>query len=265
MTAIDVSLPETSGSTLTGGVVHNITTASLERSPFPHLAIDDFLPTAFFEDLKRNFPSEDHFGKGSISSKSRRNLMDRSPAQAAFISMSPIWSEFDQLVRGGAFRDALVDKFLPETFKAGGTLPARSDWQAKYDIACAGLGYARNCHLDRRHHFVAMLLYLNSSDDADFEGEGGDFLLFNVQNQAPPFDKFPNVTDNDIAKSIKPKANRFVAFLNTSWAYHGITPITKAVGFRKFLYMAIETPALVDMWPATYVADEKRRQEFLSQ
>ena len=191
--------------------------------------------------------------------------MDRSPAQTAFLSMSPVWSEFDQLIRGISVREALVDKFRPETVEAGGTLPASSDWQAKYDIACAGLGYARNCHLDRRHHFVAMLLYLNSSDDADFAGKGGDFLLVSTQNRTAPFDKFPAVTDADIAKSVKPKANRFVAFLNTSWAYHGITPITKADGFRKFLYMAIETPGLDDIWPATYVADEKRRQAFLSQ
>lgn len=265
MTAIDVSVPRMSGSTLTGEVVHNIETALAERSPFPHIVIDNLLPADFFEDLKLGFPSEGHFGEGSISSKSRRNLMDRSPAQAAFLAVSPAWSEFDHLVRGGALRDAVVDKFLPETVKAGGSPPSSSDWQAKYDIACAGLGYARNCHLDRRHHFVAMLLYMNGADDTDFAGEGGDFLLFKSQNQAAPFDKFPHVTDDDIAKMIEPKANRFVAFLNTSWAYHGITPISKAKGFRKFLYMAIETPGLTDIWPATYVADEKRRQAFLSQ
>lgn len=248
---------------LNSHISDRLQTAVPETDPFPCVVIDEFVPDVFLQSLLDQYPSKETFSGGRQTSQSRRNLSYGSELQTQFLNSSAAWAEFANTMESGWFREKLIDVFRDLITAHGGNLSGLEAPGFKYDISLAGDGYTRSVHLDRRNHIIASLFYLN--DRSDYGGTGGDLQLFSCARTHPPFDKFPDPSDIAVAKTVEARPNRFVAFLNTSNSYHGISPMREATGFRRFLYIAVDSQSVDDMWPETAVESETRRQQFLSE
>lgn len=232
-------------------------------SPFPHVVLDNFLDTRLFESLRKEYPSPEKLKKvGKVSSKNRFNFMRGSKSQEQLISNSLTWQEFDRYMKSN-FIDEMLEIFDPSIKKYGASFDRKS-LSCGYDISRAGAGYKRSCHLDRRHHLIAFLLYFN--DRTEFEGEGGNLVLFNSKKREV-WDKFPDRTTISPEKEIEPSPNRLVAFLNTYDSYHGITTMKNNASDRIFLYASIDDRTVESVWPNenVKVVSEKRRIDFINE
>ncbi len=236
--------------------------AELRLRPFPHLIVDDFIPASLFERLKANYPDSESFSEAQLSSRSRFNLMFQDAAFELFLSRSDDWRRLKAFLCSDEYRRSLFEAFGDTLLREGAIIEEGDQFRTKFDIAWAGEGYTRSCHLDRRNHAIASLLYFNSRDE--FGGEGGDLLLFGT-NLEPPYDKFPSPGSVRVDARVEAAPNRFVAFINSSNAYHGIESLQATTGLRKFLYISVDNSSREDMWPQVIVASETRRQSFISE
>ncbi len=229
--------------------------------PFPHVVIDDFLPPWIFQALEASFPSDETFDRaGKPTSRGRANFQEGQPEFTNLLNQSDAWAGFENAVHSRWFQEALMSPFL-ETLGAHGCR-----WRPSYGtsatlhVSKAGDAYQRSPHIDNRHRLVAGLLYFNSV--ADFAKRGGDFWLVdgrglpeNLRRQR--FLEWEEVVDAPVTK-VSPAPNRFVAFLNTSEAYHAVDRLEAAGARRAFCYLALDgVTTESDLWPELAVDDER--------
>ena len=234
----------------------------LQYEPFPHLVVDDFLGAQLFQSVLQHYPSADDMREqGRLSSQHRYNFMRGSKAQQELVANEP-WSQLDHYLRS-SFVDEMLIAFAPalKHFKADFE---RKDLACGYDISRAGKGYKRSCHLDRRHHLIAFLLYFN--ERKDYGGSGGELLLYGSR-PADVWDKFPPPEQVQTHTAVEPKSNRLVAFANTYNAYHGITPMIGNQSDRIFLYASLDCSSKKTVWPDERVGvlSESRRLRFIAE
>lgn len=235
----------------------------IETLPFPHIIVDNFLEKTTFERLKSEFPGEEYVKRsGRMSSKNRFNLMRDSQLQKKLIEHSKPWKEFDEYMKNDFILE-MVQKFKPFIKQYKGILNVEK-LSCGYDISRAGSGYKRSCHLDRRHHLIAFLLYFN--DMEDYGGTGGELVLYE-SDKREVWDKFPSKDSIREFKKIQPVENRLVAFLNVFNSYHGITTMCDNTSDRLFLYASIDDKSMETVWPEekVKVLKEERRLEFIKE
>lgn len=232
------------------------------HQPFPHLVLDDFFPISLFSELLAEYPNSQRFEGAHESSRARRNLTYKDDGFLRLTKESAAWGACYEILRSSEFIAGLLQLFSDELPRWGGQIEDNDVVASKFDIAWAGEGYTRSCHLDRRNHAIAALLYFN--DRNDFGGQGGSLQLFSTDAK-PPFDKFPDPRDVALASTIEPQPNRLVAFLNCSHAYHGIEALRGSTGQRKFLYLSVDNHSRDNMWPEVVVKSPIRRESFLAE
>ena len=238
-----------------------IAVTEVQDHPFPFFLVDDALPEELIDGLVADFPSEAMFNEGRPTSQGRRNLDHDGVLQRRLCEGSHAWKVFGDAFNSARFVRTLVAPFRQRIALHGGTLGPSDALASKFDVTRAGAGYTRSPHLDRRHHLVAMLVYLN--DREEFGGTGGDFVMY-AHKDPTRRDKFPPADAVEAVATVPPKRNRLVAFLNTSTALHGITPMRDSLGHRRFVYGAVDNMSRSDMWPAVS-ADPARRRSFLAE
>jgi hypothetical protein len=193
--------------------------------PFPHIAIDGFLPRLTVARLLREYPADqglpiwndatvaDKRGDGYVQ-KDKRNIRD-------VLRMPPTYRQLVWELNSARFLTFLstlsgIPGLLPDpTLRGGGIHQIGSGGFLKLH---ADFTFHRDLGLDRR---LNALIYLNERWPAAY---GGDLQLWDKDLQGPPV-------------RIAPLLNRCVVFSTTSDSYHGHPePLTCPDGvFRKSL------------------------------
>lgn len=238
------------------------------NSPYPLFMLTEFLDKELHKNLKKSFPSkEDLIAKGISSSKNRYNFMRGSNNQKVLIDSSSSWALFDEYIKNNFIKDMLG--FIKEKYSFDyENILKNTNLECHYDISRAEAGYVRSCHIDRRHHLMSFLYYLN--DQNEYKGKGGNFISYEVERPSGKdniYDVFPDPKNIKSKKVIRPKENSLVGFINVKNAYHGVSKMTDSVSDRMFLYISIDSVDKQPIWKNENikVLSEKRRQDFLNE
>jgi hypothetical protein len=235
-------------------IERSMSKAGVASDPFPHAVIDDFLPEALFDELKRNYPGEEEFEPGRTTNQSRQNFDSQNPKYEAFLTAHPAWAELASWIRSGEGCQILVAPFRAHLARHGAVLRDTDRTKGQLDISRAGDGYVYNCHLERRDHIISGMLFMNEA----FGGSGGELLLYTHRQirLGQTFETFPRDEDVEVVKRLTPRARQAVVFLNTSNAYHGVSPLLAPSEHQCFLYFAVDNFSNPEMWPAVTVDEE---------
>ncbi len=103
--------------------------------------------------------------------------------------------------------------------------------QLLFDISQASNGYGRSVHRDSDGRIIVFLYYMNGLDN---NGVGGDFNIHGYTGLED--NPFPKDDESPIVKSVKPKKNRLVAFLNSDISYHSVEKMAGHNSSRLFCY-----------------------------
>ncbi len=169
-------------------------------APFPHAAIDDFLPDPVFEELVASFPGPEELAWRRFDAENERKLASQDPS-----SLPP----FAQHVLA-QFNAAAMIEFLERLTGIDGLIPDPHLWGGGlHQIEPGGhleihtdFNWHQRLLLDRR---LNLLLYLNEDWRTEW---GGDFELWDRDLRA-------------CQEKIAPLANRCVVFSTTDYSFHG--------------------------------------------
>jgi len=231
--------------------------------PFPHFVIRNFLPDHTFRAIYDSYPGDDIFLDAKSSSKSRKIVEETDDKFQQILDANQNLRHLFDATQGKAFQEIILKKYLNHIKKLGGDL-STAVISPQMDITRATAGYTRSVHLDRTHHIVSSMLYLNSTKDIG--GEGGDLCLHDIKRNTNVFDVFPKNEDCPIVKKIKTERNLYICWLGCHLGYHSIVPLTKTNGYRKSIYIAINDD-INSVWKNQNikVLSEERRQQFINE
>lgn len=170
-----------------------------EAKPFPHIVLDNFLPTQMAKDLERWYPEVDskwYLYDNVFEKKRALDQLSQMPyehAQTLAFLNTHLLINFLENITGipGLIGDPYFRGGGLHQIEHGGLLEIHSDFN-----------YHKDLKLDRR---LNVLLYLNS----DYKKEYGGELEFWDEKM------------ERCEKRIEPLINRFVCFNTTDTSYHG--------------------------------------------
>jgi Rps23 Pro-64 3,4-dihydroxylase Tpa1-like proline 4-hydroxylase len=180
------------------GQHHAAAYASAE--PFPHIAIDDFLPTEILEQLLTEFPSADQIDWLRFEKHHSKKLATKGDKQFGPFTRQ-VMNEFSTAACL-SFLETLtgITGLVPDPYFEGGGLHQIEP--GGFLKIHADFNYHNKLRLDRR---INLIVYLNK----DWKDEyGGNLELW----------------DRGMTKSVRkilPVYNRCVVFSTTDWSYHG--------------------------------------------
>jgi hypothetical protein len=218
---------------LQAAVREKVEAAPIEREPFPHLVVEDFLPSAFFGLLAETMPPVSEFQpddeiKSNLRIENRNKYFARTPPE-----FREAWGRLRDEVIGDVvapvlarrleddIREKFAELFTPEIaddVMHGGLVsnPGR--------IMARKPGYNLRPHSDSAHFAVTCLLYFTSAGEVN----SGALCLFRPERVPQLLHAGTYYAEREegiaveLAKSIPIGGNLFVAFLNTPVSLHGV-------------------------------------------
>jgi hypothetical protein len=218
---------------LQAAVREKIETAPIEREPFPHLVVEDFLPAEFFARLAETMPPVADFQpdddiKSNLRIEDRNKYFARAPEE-----FRDVWGQLrDQVIQEVVapslarrleddIRSKYAELFTPEIadeVMSGGLVsnPGR--------IMARKPGYNLRPHSDSAHFAVTCLLYFTSAGEAN----SGALCLYRPEREpelrhaGTYYAEREEGIGVELAESIPISGNLFVAFLNTPISLHGV-------------------------------------------
>ena len=266
-------------------ILQNFRSSILQREPFTYFSIDRALPDSLYEELSRTYPSIE-----TIFGRSRRNK-GKGMAQNARYDLSsadlyenpdlPIgaWSEFVYYHTSQEFLDEVLDKLgdsIRLTYPAFMSAmerkaPGGKPWAGvrRHSDTAGECELALDCqiginspvtvegtsvvgpHLDSPMKLYSAFLYLRHPEDL---AAGGDFIVYGWKNRQKRNFLNERAIDPSLVaeRGIVPYGpNRFVCFLNTAEAMHGVTVRQPSLLPRRLCNFIAETyptvPKLFDI------------------
>ena len=218
---------------LQAAVREKIEAAPIEREPFPHLVVEDFLPAEFFARLAETMPLVADFQpdddiKSNLRIEDRNKYFARAPGE-----FQAVWGQLrDQVIQevvapvlARRLQDDILAKyaelFTPEIANevmSGGLVsnPGR--------IMARKPGYNLRPHSDSAHFAVTCLLYFTSAGEVN----SGALCLYRPEREpelrhaGTYYAEREEGIGVELAESIPISGNLFVAFLNTPISLHGV-------------------------------------------
>jgi len=233
--------------------------ADVRTDPFPHLVLDDALPTDLYRTLAESYPSVEQMVGTSVTLGSNQ----RFPFSAFMVEWAPwidaAWQRFAAAHTSRAFLrrvHALFDGHWTDAAEAvwAGLDDARLGlfMRDEADILCDARleintpvterpSSVRGGHLDTPNRLFSALFYMRPPDD---DTEGGDLALYRFRDgQVPdgPLDvfAFPDAQLEEVAR-VPYAANRLVIFPNRPTALHGVTPRPVTPWTRRYVFVTAE-------------------------
>ena len=219
--------------------------------PYPHLIIEDALPTDIYDNLEKEWPAEqllatEPFDQG-ICYRLKADEMLK-PGK-----VSNLWKEFTEYHTSSDFYKEMQEAFgniVPHIDNIENTLSARG-WDKGDDwigTDCQTVMHkpidfsSRTPHIDNPREIYAGLLYMPYTDD---KSTGGSFQLHKQQAQITEVNKNGGraVGDKagDIVKTVPYKRNTFVMFCNNSTnTVHSVSARKNAVRHRRSVNIIAE-------------------------
>ena len=156
----------------------------LQEDPYPHLIINDVLPSAFYQLLLDEKPPSGYWRHGQKGRKNWTVGEDIAP-----LPTEATWQFMDQAVAGTILAPALATKFndyLSEYYgqpsSGNSEISTELAWhQTGGRLMLRSPGYRLEPHLDPRRSALTALLYLGTSDDSPEHGTN----LFKINHPLP--------------------------------------------------------------------------------
>jgi len=226
--------------------------------PFPHIVINDALPSELYKALADSRPS------GDSIARTRKDLNNvRVDINAASLmkshGLAPVWQDFIRYHTSNAFWQEVVTKFGPSISESYPnlanvlgdlrTLPTgvrfrdncavHMECQIGVNTPVTGASRVRGPHLDNPMELFAGLLYMRDKDDEDTTG--GD-LLVHALTQQPRFYGKAEIEDwcVKLQSRVRYGSNVFVGFINTPIAVHSVTERAPTTRYRNLVNFAAE-------------------------
>ena len=175
----------------------------LNKKPFPHLVLDNFLDNKYSLDLEKecrqittNINSSNNFTQKSKTTLSDKKMMTKNVLDTCNFFMSADFLEFLTKITG-------VKELIPDPYLEGGGL--HRTCRGGFLKMHTDFNWNKKLKLYRR---INVLYYLNSNYSNEWKGEL--LLSKNPQNE-----KVCNM------KSIQPISNRLVIFNTNDFTFHG--------------------------------------------
>lgn len=225
--------------------------------PFPHVIIDNFFETSFFNELESFFPKDIEFkdnnvnrmhGDTTYGDELYTNLINKS--EAYFKLNEWVYSNdfFEYFLKFfNKYFDAekdLMDNPNNFTFKAEpyeiGKVYNLNNFEKNNDTSYLysrlDLGYGkerygedsggRGPHIDNPQRLISILFYVGGFSKID----GGEHRMYRLSNDNKSI---------EVDKIIEPKKNTLIASLQNNLAFHDVNPIKEISGQRNAYYLAI--------------------------
>ena len=221
----------------------------LVKEPYPHIVIENALPTNVYEQLEKEWP--------------RQQLLDTDPFDDGVCyrlkademlkpeKVSKLWKEFTEYHTSMDFYNEVKTVFSeyikydnPSLGPRGWVEKSAHIWTDCQTVMHKPVtATTRSPHIDNPREIYAGLLYMPHKEDTS---TGGEFQIYDSIDNVQDVDmkKGRQIFEHNlggVVKTVPYKANTFVMFLNNSTkAIHGVTPRTNASVHRRSVNIIAE-------------------------
>jgi hypothetical protein len=233
-------------------ILGRVTRADVRRDPYPHIVIDNCLPTDLYAELARTYPADSTIlqlgscaGKRSARPNSRQDIDARSilarpdcftDTWRAFVEYhvsNAFFQEFLRLMGGeiaaiyphleqrlGCPLAKLTTGILGETAARGSQLLL--DCHVGINTPSTRLSSVRRVHTDAPDELFAALVYFRREEDSV---TGGDLEIFRWKDQRKRLFVGSEVDESDAERvhTVAYRANTAVIFINSERALHAVS------------------------------------------
>ena len=232
----------------------DIGNVKVEKSPFPHIVVHDFLPPKLYQELSAEYPSDEIITAGKpIESNTRYQISAAEIIRQK--KLHPVWLDFvkyfvspdwwqkvlnvfkESILREHPDIDLLLGRNLEEL-----TIGVRSrdltdvvlDCQPGINSPVLHENSVRGPHVDNPVELFGGLLYFRLPED---DSVGGDLILYKHKNKNPVFWGKAELRENDVevSRKVPYRANTLVLFVNSLNAVHGVSPRAKTQHSRRLV------------------------------
>lgn len=251
----------------------NISKNDLIKEPYWFIKKSKIIDPLLFESLKKDYPDNDLY-KNNFNKFGARAGDDLYPCDYNFqklINNSKSWKIFIEYLNSEKFLDLLFDVFYenlisenlivdlenynlkksytPSRYQRGTSQKNlfikkildmiynnKNDLYVTCDISRADKGYGLAPHCDHQYRLFSFIIYFTNPSDIGMEG--GNLEIYkrkNLNSKSRQLDK----SKLEIAESIVPQENLGILFPSHHYSFHGVSPISKIEGYRKFLYIGV--------------------------
>ena len=241
-------------------LLDNASSKNLFLEPFPHLIIENALPSNYYEEINKNFPLQ-YFEslENSQDNNIRKDIMYPEFINKS-IKINKIWRDFVDLHSSDKFYHQILNLFIDQImdryqnlFKNKSDLyniENKNYLSTSVNTPVINRSSVRDAHLDKKNKLFTGLFYLKSNNDYS---DGGDLNLYSWKASISTNQKrhisFRSEIPNKYVqfnKSIKYKANTFVIFLNSLDSLHGVSPRSVTSHYRKMCVYTSVLPFSID-------------------
>ena len=231
-------------------ILERIDPANIRHGGFPRVVVENALPDAYYRELASSFPSLDYITDGKPLANNQPYR--KTAAEVADdMTVPAIWQEFLAGHCSHDFYRRLLDIWGPDidaahpsmtknfgkhpsdfssgirqSGKAGNeanrTRDIMLDCQLVYNSPVREQSSVRGPHLDSPIKLFAGLFYMRHPDD---KSVGGDLTFYKLTRGRYPRPKRERIDPRYVEpiETVPYRANTFVFFINTPFAFHGVS------------------------------------------
>jgi hypothetical protein len=226
---------------VTQTILRGLTPGRIERDPFPHVAVDDALDAALYEELAASLPPAETLLRGRPL---ENNTPYRYSAEHILADAPRAWQEFTLAHTSAEFFAEVVALFGDSIRALHPSLESRMgkrleemqssirfvepfadvalDCQITYGSPVTQATRCHRVHVDRQVALYAGLLYFRRGDDRSC---GGDLELYRFRGRERAYEEGRYVDDALVekVKTIPYAANRLAFFIHSPESLHGVS------------------------------------------
>ena len=221
----------------------------LVKEPYPHIVIENALPTNIYEQLEKEWPAEQLLATQPFDDGVCYRL--KADEMLKPEKVSKLWKEFTEYHTSMDFYNEVKTVFS-EYIKYDNPSLGPRGWVEKSAhiwTDCQTVMHkpvtttTRSPHIDNPREIYAGLFYMPYKEDTS---TGGEFQIYDSIDLVQDVDmkKGRQIFEHNlgsVVKTVPYKANTFVMFLNNSTkAIHGVTPRTNASVHRRSVNIIAE-------------------------
>jgi hypothetical protein len=221
----------------------------LVKEPYPHIVIENALPTNIYEQLEKEWPAEQLLATQPFDDGVCYRL--KADEMLKPEKVSSLWKEFTEYHTSMDFYNEVKTVFS-EYIKHNNPSLGPRGWVEKSAhiwTDCQTVMHkpvtttTRSPHIDNPREIYAGLFYMPYKEDTS---TGGEFQIYDSIDLVQDVDmkKGRQIFEHNlgsVVKTVPYKANTFVMFLNNSTkAIHGVTPRTNASVHRRSVNIIAE-------------------------